>query len=98
MDKHLVLHCLDLMNKEIQLAILRKDEVFYNNGYKKVVDKTIEMIKNNQNIITILNQLKEYKKEGSMHQDSLFSNGQYDGANEILGILYDHIGEDNYDE
>ena len=63
-----------------------------------VVDKTMDMIKTNKNIVTILNQIKEYKKKGEMHQLSLFSNGKYDAANEMLVIIYNHLGEDNYDE
>lgn len=98
MDKHLIIECLDLVLKEAELAILRKENIHYNNGYKMVVDKTIEMIRNNQNIVTILNQIKEYKKEGQTHPLSLFSEGLIDGSNEVMNIIYDNIDQDNYDE
>ena len=98
MDKHSILELLNVILNEVKLAILRKEDVYYNEGYQKVVSETINMIETNQNIVTILDNIKEYHKDGELHPLSLFSNGEIDASNEIIGIIYDYIGKDNYDE
>lgn len=91
MDKHVNLEVLSFLMKEAELAILRQDNTQYNIGFKKVVEKTIEMINDNQNIVSILNKVKEYKSEAELHSLSLFYEGSKDAATEVLGILYDSL-------